>query len=172
MSKYDKEYQDYIEEKILNNYIDDDPRKKNSIKNIINENFDKEKIIEYTSKENKEYLDFILEKILTEDKEKGTNKYEQKKNYLNLIQNSYFQKQKSKSEKINYLILYLKKKYSIITGNVLYSLFKDKYNKNDNSMTTSDYTNFILMNFNKETINLNDKDEFKKFNELLNDIIT
>ena len=171
MSKYDKEYQDYIEEKILNNYVDDS-KEKNSIKNIINEYFDREKIKDYTSRENKEYLDFILEKILEEDKEKGTNKFEQKKNYLNLIQNSYFQKQKSKSEKINYLILYLKKKYSIITGNVLYSLFNDKYNKNESSMTISDYTNFILMNFNKETINLNDKDEFKKFNDLMNDIIT
>ena len=171
MSKYDKEYQDYIEEKILNNYIDDS-KEKNSIKNIINEYFDREKIKEYTSGENKEYLDFIFDKILTEDKENRTNKYEQKKNYLNLIQNSYFQKQKSKSEKINYLILYLKKKYSIITGNVLYSLFNDKYNKNESSMTISDYTNFILMNFNKETINLNDKDEFKKFNDLMNDIIT
>ena len=39
-------------------------------------------------------------------------------------------------------------------------------------MTISDYTNFILMNFNKETINLNDKDEFKKFNDLMYDIIT
>ena len=102
MSKYDKEYQDYIEEKILNNYIDGS-REKNSIKNIINEYFDREKIKDYTSRENKEYLDFILEKILEEDKEMGTNKFEQKKNYLNLIQNSYFQKQKSKSEKINYL---------------------------------------------------------------------
>lgn len=171
MSKYDKEYQDFIEEKILNNYIDDS-RDKNSIKNIINEYFDKEKIKEYTSSENKEYLDFILEKILKEDKEKGTNKYEQKKNYLNLIQNSYFQKQKSKSDRINYLILYLKKKYSIITGNILYSLFNDKNNKTENSMSVSDYTNFILMNFNKETINLNDKDEFKKFFDLMNDIIT
>lgn len=171
MSKYDKEYQDFIEEKILNNYIDDS-RDKNSMKNIINEYFDKEKIKEYTSSENKEYLDFILEKILKEDKEKGTNKYEQKKNYLNLIQNSYFQKQKSKSDRINYLILYLKKKYSIITGNILYSLFNDKNNKTENSMSVSDYTNFILMNFNKETINLNDKDEFKKFFVLMNDIIT
>ena len=38
-------------------------------------------------------------------------------------------------------------------------------------MTINDYTYFILMNFNKETINLNDDDELKKFNELLNDII-
>ena len=171
MSKYDKEYQDYIEEKILNNNIDES-KEKTIIKNIINENFDREKIKEYTSGENKEYLDFIFDKILTEDKENRTNKYEQKKNYLNLIQNSYFQNQKTKSDKIKYLIFYLKKKYSIITGNVLYSLFKDKYNKNENSMTINDYTNFILMNFNKETINLNDNDELKKFNELLNDIIT
>ena len=70
----------------------------------------------------------------------------------------------------------------------MYSLFNDKYNKNESSMTISDYTNFILMNFNKETINslnqrkqlnkyiwsinLNDKDEFKKFNDLMNDVIT
>ena len=38
-------------------------------------------------------------------------------------------------------------------------------------MTINDYAYFILMNFNKETINLNNDDELKKFNELLNDII-
>ena len=38
-------------------------------------------------------------------------------------------------------------------------------------MTINDYTYFILMNFNKETINLNNDDELKKFNELLNNII-
>ena len=37
MSKYDKEYQDYIEEKILNNNIDES-KEKTIIKNIINEN--------------------------------------------------------------------------------------------------------------------------------------
>ena len=34
MSKYDKEYQDFLEEKILNNYIDNDEGK-DEIKNII-----------------------------------------------------------------------------------------------------------------------------------------
>ena len=52
MSKYDKEYQDYIEEKILNNNIYES-KEKTIIKNIINENFDREKIKEYTSGENK-----------------------------------------------------------------------------------------------------------------------
>ena len=170
MSKYDKEYQDYIEEKILNNNIDES-KEKTIIKNIINENFDREKIKEYTSGENKEYLDFIFDKILTEDKENRTNKYEQKKNYLNLIQNSYFQNQKTKSDKIDYLINYLKYKYSIITGNILYSLFRDKNDKFENAMTISDYKNFILINFNKETINLDNNDDFEKFTLLLKDIM-
>ena len=34
-------------------------------------------------------------------------------------------------------------------------------------MTQSDYKNFILMNFNKETINLNNDEENKIFYDLL-----
>ena len=151
MSKYDKDYQDYLEEKILNNYIDENEENED-IEIIINENFGRDKIKEYTNEENMEYLDFILDKILKEDKEKRTNKYEQKNKYLNLIKSKYFQNQKTKSDKIDYLINYLKYKYSIITGNILYSLFRDKNDKFENAMTISDYKNFILINFNKETI--------------------
>ena len=167
MSRFDEDYQDYIEEIILNNHIQDE----NEIKNIINGYFTKEKIKKYTNEENVEYLDFILDKILKEDKEKGTKKYEQKNNYLNLIRNNYFQSQKTQIDKINYLILYLKNKYSIITGSVLYSLFRDKTEKNETSMTINDYKNFILMNFNKETINLNDNDDYVKFTNIFKEII-
>ena len=38
-------------------------------------------------------------------------------------------------------------------------------------MTVHDYKNFILMNFNKETINLNDDDELQNFRALMNEII-
>ena len=170
MSKYDKEYQDFLEEKILNNYINND-EENDEIKNIINKYFDRDTIKEYTYEENFEYLDFILDKILKEDKEKGTNKYEQKNNYLNLIKNNYFQNQKSKTDKIDYLIYYLKNKYSVVTGNVLYTLFKDKNDKFENAMTINDYKEFILMNFNKETINLDDNEDFEKFSFLLKDIM-
>ena len=170
MSKYDKEYQDFLEEKILNNYINND-EENDEIKNIINKYFDRDTIKEYTYEENLEYLDFILDKILKDDKEKGTNKYEQKSNYLNLIKNNYFQNQKSKTDKIDYLIYYLKNKYSVVTGNVLYTLFKDKNDKFENAMTINDYKDFILMNFNKETINLDDNEDFEKFRFLLKDIM-
>ena len=170
MSKYDKEYQDFLEEKILNNYINND-EENDEIKNIINKYFDRDTIKEYTYEENFEYLDFILDKILKDDKENGTNKYEQKNNYLNLIKNNYFQNQKSKTDKIDYLIYYLKNKYSVVTGNVLYTLFKDKNDKFENAMTINDYKEFILMNFNKETINLDDNEDFEKFSILLKDIM-
>ena len=170
MSKYDKEYQDFLEEKILNNYINND-EENDEIKNIINKYFDRDTIKEYTYEENIEYLDFILDKILKDDKENGTNKYEQKNNYLNLIKNNYFQNQKSKTDKIDYLIYYLKNKYSVVTGNVLYTLFKDKNDKFENAMTINDYKDFILMNFNKETINLDDNEDFEKFSFLLKDIM-
>ena len=107
MSKYDKEYQDYVEEEYLNQYISDEMENNEGLEEIINENFDRNKIYKYTSNENKDYLNFIFDKIKKEDEEKGTNNYEQKNNYLNLIKNTYFQKQNSKSEKINYLIYYL-----------------------------------------------------------------
>ena len=170
MSKYDKDYQDFLEEKILNNYIDENEENED-IEIIINENFGRDKIKEYTNEENMEQLDFILDKILKEDKEKRTNKYEQKNKYLNLIKSKYFQNQKTKSDKIDYLINYLKYKYSIITGNILYSLFRDKNDKFENAMTISDYKNFILINFNKETINLDNNDDFEKFTLLLKDIM-
>ncbi len=170
MSKYDKDYQDFLEEKILNNYIDENEENED-IEIIINENFGRDKIKEYTNEENMEYLDFILDKILKEDKEKRTNKYEQKNKYLNLIKSKYFQNQKTKSDKIDYLINYLKYKYSIITGNILYYLFRDKNDKFENAMTISDYNNFILINFNKETINLDNNDDFEKFTLLLKDIM-
>ena len=170
MSKYDKEYQDFLEEKILNNYINND-EENDEIKNIINKYFDRDTIKEYTYEENIEYLDFILDKILKDDKENGTNKYEQKNNYLNLIKNNYFQNQKSKTDKIDYLIYYLKNKYSVVTGNVLYTLFKDKNDKFENAMTINDYKDFILMNFNKETINLENNEDFEKFTFLLKDIM-
>ena len=170
MSKYDKDYQDFLEEKILNTFINENEESED-IDNIINENFDRYKIKEYTNEDNMEYLDFILDKILKDDKEKRINKYEQKNNYLNLIRSKFFHNQKSKSEKIDYLIYYLKYKYSIITGNILYSLFRDKNDKFENSMTINDYKNFILINFNKETINLDNNDDFEKFTLLLKDIM-
>ena len=174
MSKYDKEYQDYVEEEYLNQYISDEMENNEGLEEIINENFDRNKIYKYTSNENKDYLNFIFDKIKKEDEEKGTNNYEQKKNYLNLIKNTYFQKQHSKSEKINYLIYYLKNKYSILTGNILYSLFNndnEKKNENESNMSVNDYKNFILMNFNKETINLDNEEDYKKFSKLLFDIV-
>ncbi len=174
MSKYDKEYQDYVEEEYLNQYISDEMENNEGLEEIINENFDRNKIYKYTSNENKDYLNFIFDKIKKEDEEKGTNNYEQKNNYLNLIKNTYFQKQNSKSEKINYLIYYLKNKYSILTGNILYSLFNndnEKKNENESNMSVNDYKNFILMNFNKETINLDNEEEYKKFSKLLFDIV-
>ena len=118
-----------------------------------------------------EYLDFILDKICKDDKENGTNKFEQKNNYLNLIKNHYFQNQKRNSDKIDYLIYYLKNKYSVVTANILYSLFKDKNDKFENAMTIDDYKDFILMNFNKETINLENNEDFEKFTFLLKDIM-
>ena len=174
MSKYDKEYQDYVEEEYLNQYISDEMENNEGLEEIINENFDRNKIYKYTSNENKDYLNFIFDKIKKEDEEKGTNNYEQKNNYLNLIKNTYFQKQNSKSEKINYLIYYLKNKYSILTGNILYSLFNndnEKKNENESNMSVNDYKNFILMNFNKETINLDNEEDYKKFSKLLFDIV-
>ena len=174
MSKYDKEYQDYVEEENLNQYISDEMENNEGLEEIINENFDRNKIYKYTSNENKDYLNFIFDKIKKEDEEKGTNNYEQKNNYLNLIKNTYFQKQNSKSEKINYLIYYLKNKYSILTGNILYSLFNndnEKKNENESNMSVNDYKNFILMNFNKETINLDNEEDYKKFSKLLFDIV-
>ena len=174
MSKYDKEYQDYVEEEYLNQYISDEMENNEGLEEIINENFDRNKIYKYTSNENKDYLNFIFDKIKKEDEEKGTNNYEQKNNYLNLIKNTYFQKQHSKSEKINYLIYYLKNKYSILTGNILYSLFNndnEKKNENESNMSVNDYKNFILMNFNKETINLDNEEDYKKFSKLLFDIV-
>ena len=38
-------------------------------------------------------------------------------------------------------------------------------------MTINDYKDFILMNFNKETVNLDDNDDFQKFSLLLKDIM-
>ena len=38
-------------------------------------------------------------------------------------------------------------------------------------MTISDYKNFILINFSKETINLDNNDDFEKFTLLLKDIM-
>ena len=38
-------------------------------------------------------------------------------------------------------------------------------------MSEADYKNFILMNFNKETINLIDEEENKNFTNLLMEII-
>ena len=38
-------------------------------------------------------------------------------------------------------------------------------------MTINDYKDFILMNFNKETINLDDNEDFEKFSFLLKDIM-
>ena len=38
-------------------------------------------------------------------------------------------------------------------------------------MSVNDYKNFILMNFNKETINLDNEEDYKKFSKLLFDIV-
>ena len=165
MSKYDNEYEDYLEEEYLNQNLENEDEK---IEDIINDYFNKETIKEYTNKDNKEYLDFLFQTIIKEDKEKNTKKYEQKNKYLDLLKKAYFQKQSSTKEKINFLIFYLKNKYSVITGEILYSFFNNnEKDKDENSMTQSDYKNFILMNFNKETINLNNDEENKIFYDLL-----
>ena len=165
MSKYDNEYEDYLEEEYLNQNLENEDEK---IEYIINDYFNKETIKEYTNKDNKEYLDFLFQTIIKEDKEKNTKKYEQKNKYLDLLKKAYFQKQSSTKEKINFLIFYLKNKYSVITGEILYSFFNNnEKDKDENSMTQSDYKNFILMNFNKETINLNNDEENKIFYDLL-----
>ena len=165
MSKYDNEYEDYLEEEYLNQNLENEDEK---IEDIINDYFNKETIKEYTNKDNKEYLDFLFQTIIKEDKEKNTKKYEQKNKYLDLLKKAYFQKQSSTKEKINFLIFYLKNKYSVITGEILYSFFNNnEKDKDENSMTKSDYKNFILMNFNKETINLNNNEENKILYDLL-----
>ena len=169
MSRYDRNLEDYLEEEYLNKNIDNE-LEKDDIENIINEYFDKEKISAYTSKGNKEYLEFLFQKIMKDDKENDTLKYEQKKNYLDLLKKTYFQKQISSKDKIKYLVFYLKNKYSVITGRILYSFFKNKQ-KDENNMSEADYKNFILMNFNKETINLIDEEENKNFTNLLMEII-
>ena len=167
MSRYDKEYEDYLEEEYLNQNFENE---KEAIEDIINKYFDKETIKEYTNKDNKEYLEFLFQKIIKEDKEKNTKKYEQKNKYLDLLKKTYFQKQSSTKDKINYLIFYLKNKYTVITGEILYSFFNNEKNKDENNMTQSDYKNFILMNFNKETINLNNDEEYKIFYDLLSEL--
>ena len=104
MSKYDKEYQDCVEEEYLNQYISDEMENNEGLEEIINENFDRNKIYKYTSNENKDYLNFIFDKIKKEDEEKGTNNYEQKNNYLNLIKNTYFQNQSDRYEVYDYCL--------------------------------------------------------------------
>ena len=170
MSKYDKDYEDYLEEEYLNHKIDRD-NDNEDIEEIINKYFNKELIKEYTNNDNQEYLDFLFQKIINEDNENNTSKIEQKKDFLDLLKKTYFQKQSSTKDKINYLILYLKNKYSIITGKILYSLFNTDKNKDENNMSESDYKNFILMNFNKETIDLNNEKEKQNFINLLLEII-
>ncbi len=169
MSRYDRNLEDYLEEEYLNKNIDKE-NEKDDIENIINEYFNKEKISAYTSKGNKEYLEFLFQKIMKDDKENNTLKYEQKKNYLDLLKKTYFQKQISSKDKIKYLVFYLKNKYSIITGRILYHFFRNKQNY-ENNMSEADYKNFILINFNKETINLDNNDDFEKFTLLLKDIM-
>ena len=167
MSRYDKEYEDFLEEEYLNQNLENENEK---IEDIINNYFNKETIEEYTNKDNKEYLDFLFQKIIKDDKEKNTKKFEQKNKYLDLLKNTFFQNQSSTKDKINYLIFYLKYKYSVITGEILYSFFSNNdknKDENENDMTPSDYKNFILMNFNKETINLNNDEENKIFLNLL-----
>ena len=68
------------------------------------------------------------------------------------------------------MIFYLKHKYPLVTGKILYSFFNDT-KKDENSMTEADYKNFILMNFNKETINLNNEEEEKILTDLLLEIM-
>ena len=170
MSKYDKEYEDYLEEDYINRNLDTE-NEKEELEEIINKYFNKEAIKEYTNKDNKEYLEFLFQKIIRDDKENNTSKYEQKNKILDLLKKSSFQKQNSSKDKIDYIIFYLKNKYSIITGKILYSLFNNLKSKDDNNMSVSDYKNFILMNFNKETINLENEEEKENFTNLLLELI-
>ena len=163
MSKYDRDYEDFLEEKYLNENIDEE-NEKEDIKEIINEYFNKDRFIEYTNSNNKEYLEFLFQKINMENKE-------QKNKLLELLKKASFQGQSTIKDKINYIILYLKYKYSLITGNVLYNFFNEIKSGNENNMNENDYNNFILMNFNKETINLNDEEEKEIFNNLLIELI-
>ena len=166
MSRYDREMEDYLEEEYLKQNIDSETEKED-IEYIINKYFNKQTIKEYTNKDNKEYLDFLFQKINTDKKDNDTPKHEQKYKYLNQIKKTYFQKQTNTKDKIDYFILYLKNKYCVISGEVLYSFFNSSKNKEENNMTANDYKNFILMNFNKETINLNNTEERKIFSDLL-----
>ena len=170
MSKYDKEYEDYLEEDYINRNLDTE-NEKEELEEIINKYFNKEAIKEYTNKDNKEYLEFLFQKIIRDDKENNTSKYEQKNKILDLLKKASFQKQNSSKDKIDYIIFYLKNKYSIITGKILYSLFNNLKSKDDNNMSVSDYKNFILMNFNKETINLENEEEKENFTNLLLELI-
>ena len=166
MSRYDREMEDYLEEEYLKQNIDSETEKED-IEYIINKYFNKQTIKEYTNKDNKEYLDFLFQKINSDKKDNDTPKHEQKYKYLNQIKKTYFQKQTTTKDKIDYFILYLKNKYCVISGEVLYSFFNSTKNKEENNMTANDYKNFILMNFNKETINLNNTEERKIFSDLL-----
>ena len=166
MSRYDREYEDYLEEQYLNQNIDKEDEKID-IEDIINRYFNKETLKEYTNKDNKEYLEFLFQKHVLDNKDKDSQKNEKKINYLDLLKNTYFQKQTSTKDKINYFLLYLKNKYSVISGEVLYTVFNNVKNKEENYMTSSDYKNFILMNFNKETIDLNNEEEQKLFSDIL-----
>ena len=170
MSLYDKTLEDYLEEEYLNKSIDDE-NEKEDIENIVNKYFDRETIKEYTNSKNKEYLDFLFQKIIKDDKENDTLKYEQKNDYLELLKKIYFQKQSTPKDKVNFLIFYLKNKYSVITGNSLYEFFSNISDDGDESMDGNDYKNFILMNFNKETIDLNNKDEEEMLANLLIELI-
>ena len=170
MSLYDKTLEDYLEEEYLNKSIDDD-NEKEDIETIINKYFNRETIKEYTNSNNKEYLDFLFQKIIKDDKENDTLKYEQKNNYLELLKKTYFQNQSTPKDKVNFLIFYLKNKYSVITGKSLYEFFSNIKGDDDENMDENDYKNFILMNFNKETINLNNKEEEETFTNLLIELI-
>ena len=170
MSIYDKNLEDYLEEEYLNKSIDND-NEKEDIENIINKYFNKETIKEYTNNNNKEYLDFLFQKIIKDDKENDTIKYEQKNNYLELLKKTYFQKQSTPKDKVNFLIFYLKNKYPVITGKSLNEFFSNLKGDDDENMDDNDYKNFILMNFNKETINLNNKEEEETFSNLLIELI-
>ena len=170
MSIYDKNLEDYLEEEYLNKSIDDD-NEKEDIETIINKYFNRETIKEYTNSNNKEYLDFLFQKIIKDDKENDTLKYEQKNNYLELLKKTYFQNQSTPKDKVNFLIFYLKNKYSVITGKSLYEFFSNIKGDDDENMDENDYKNFILMNFNKETINLNNKEEEETFTNLLIELI-
>ena len=170
MSIYDKNLEDYLEEEYLNKSIDVD-NEKEDIETIINKYFNRETIKEYTNSNNKEYLDFLFQKIIKDDKENDTLKYEQKNNYLELLKKTYFQNQSTPKDKVNFLIFYLKNKYSVITGKSLYEFFSNIKGDDDENMDENDYKNFILMNFNKETINLNNKEEEETFTNLLIELI-